>query len=467
MNKEDWYRLRNDRTNRIDEVFLNDNSKRVGVRLFETSLKANQLASIIFLNTLCRWCRRISVEIYSTSSKGSEIIFKGELESIIKEADLYIDLEFETVNSENCDFIVEIGSSKLSDSNVFWLDFNGWIAGFGCGIKTYNLSQNREDNNILGAAFAAAALNSEIFALYLNLKKLEVFESFHSMFDFRNDSSPNNLINPTINSAINLGRLQQIGCGAVGSNFDYLLSIMNLKTEIDLVDFDTVDISNTSSSLLYSSKDVLEEIEVKKVDRCYELLDSCSNILPHKTNGDYGDFIDKKNKMDVSERTYPDAILCFANERNVWSSIQYNEPPIVLASTTSSNWGVNFFRHIPFFERCIVCTFGTKPHQFKPICSQGVEVTDKGEEEKLGSLPFLSLTAAVLVLAELMKLSFVDKNEYPVNANFSQIVFKFIKDAEFKSLQINKSSECSVCKYQNEYNYREDFKKSLYYEKLY
>lgn len=468
MNKEEWYRLRNDRTNRIDEVVLSDNSKRVGVKLFNTTIKNNQYASILFLNTLSRWCRRISVEIVcNTSLNESEIKFKYELDKTIKEADLHIDLEFEIVNSSNCDYIVEIGSDTLSDSNNFWMDFDCWIAGFGFGKKSHKLYQKEEENNIVGAAFSAAALNSEIFSQYLGLNQPELFESYHSLFDLKKDNSPNDLLNPRVNNKLNFGRIQQIGCGAVGSNFDYLLSIINPNLEIDLVDFDTIEIPNTSSSLLFGCKDVLKGKEVKKVDRCHDLLDNCSNIISHKTDGDYSDFDSNRNKIDPSENKYPDVVLCFANERNVWSSIQYNEPPVVLASTTSSNWGVNFFRHIPFTERCIVCTFGTKQNQFKPICSQGVEVTEKGEEEKLGSLPFLSLSAAVLVLAELIKLNITKENEYPINGNFSQIDFKTIKKTQFLSLQIGKSEECSVCKFQNELNYREDFKNSLYYEKFF
>ena len=467
MNKEEWYRLRNDRTNRVDNVILNDNSKRVGVRLFETSLGVNQLASLLFLNTLSRWCRRIRVEIVSESLNESEITFKNELMSTIKEADLHVDLEFKKVDYTSCDFVVEIGSDKTPDSNVFWLDFNGWIAGYGFGKKSYSLKNNRDEFNIIGASFAAATLNSEIFSLYLELKQAESFEVYNSLFNFEKSNSPINLKNPKIGTSIDLGRVWQVGCGAVGSNFDYLLTLNNPNIEISLIDFDSIDISNTSSSLVFSSQDVLNGKKVKKVDKCNELLSRYSNISTNKTDGDFGKFIEERNLLLATERKYPDTILCFANERNVWSSIQYNEPPIVLASTTSSNWGVNFFRHIPFLERCIVCTFGNKPHKFKPICSQGVEVSPEGNEEKLGSLPFLSLTAATLVLAELIKINILKKNEYPVNTNFLQIGFKNIKDAQFLSLQINKTDKCNICKLQNKSNYHEGFKKSLIYEKLY
>lgn len=467
INKEEWYSLRNDRTNRVDEVLLNDYSKRVGVILHETSIKINQSASLLFLNTLSRWCRRISIQTCNLSLTSTGSNFEDALASTINDADKYVDLKFEKIDRENCDYIVEIGADKISDSDVFWLDFNGWISGFGCGKKSYNLKNNRDSNNIIGASFAAASLNAEIFALYLGINNKEIYETYYSLFNFEKKESPINLKNPTINTSLNFGNIWQVGCGAVGSNFDYLLSLMDVNAKISLIDYDVIDIFNTSSSLVFNSNDVLNNEGVKKVDRCYELLSDHPSIVIEKTDGDFSEFIDQRNLKDAQEKKYPDVVLCFANERNVWSSIQYNEPPYVLASTTSRNWTVNFFRHIPFTERCIVCTFGAKPHQFKPVCSQGVEVTSDGAVEKLGSLPFLSLTAATLVLAELIKLSLLKDKKYPANANFLQIWFKKIKDAQFQSLQINKTNGCSICEFQNESEYHENFKKSLHFKKLY
>jgi hypothetical protein len=102
-----------------------------------------------------------------------------------------------------------------------------------------------------------------------------------------------------------------------------------------------------------------------------------------------------------------DIILCFANEHDIWSSMQNSYPPVVFHATTSRSWGVNVGRHIPQKEACLMCTFQDYLHTgHKTECAKGlIEVeTEQGTETHDGTLPFLSPAAAILTLASLTKL---------------------------------------------------------------
>jgi hypothetical protein len=134
------------------------------------------------------------------------------------------------------------------------------------------------------------------------------------------------------------------------------------------------------------------------------------------------------------------------NERNVWEDVQYDLPPLCFHATTNKNWGVNFGRHIPVKEWCLICRFENDLHKKKEIefgCSAGVIKNENTGEETIGMLPFLSATSALLVLVDLAKLSLQD---YPVNYNFLE--FSFVtRQGLFVNLP-NRRKPCYVCKTQ-------------------
>ncbi len=173
-----------------------------------------------------------------------------------------------------------------------------------------------------------------------------------------------------------------------------------------------------------------------KVDACKKILPSEKVLSYHK---DYESFVTDGNISNSP----PDIILCFANEKNIWSTIQENYPPLVIHATTTSNWGINFGRHIPLVEWCIMCRFHNQiDHDFNSICGTGVIKTE-GNDEILGSLPFVSPAAGVIVLAELMKLSMVN---YPINKNFIQYNYNSKTEGNiFLSMQRSKEKQCPIC----------------------
>ena len=115
---------------------------------------------------------------------------------------------------------------------------------------------------------------------------------------------------------------------------------------------------------------------------------------------------------------------------------------IAFHATTTKNWGINFGRHIPLKEWCLVCRFESEiKNTMIPTCAVGVVQIDSQLKEILGMLPFLSTAASVLVLADLAKLSL---DGYPVNKDFIQFSMRSIEGV-FITYQ-NPRRPCFVCK---------------------
>jgi len=285
---------------------------------------------------------------------------------------------------------------------------------------------------------------SEVLKRHLGLQVSESFIRWYSIYDLQSDSNHVTLSNPPISRLLEVGTLHQIGCGAVGSSLDLLFSFLNIKGNIHLIDYDSVSVPNTASSMVFTAKDGLEEID--KVDSCYSFLEKVDGLIPYPHKCDYGTFIKKHDLLN----DYPDIVLCLANEKNIWSTIQHNYPPLVLHATTSPNWGVNLVRHIPFQDWCIVCRFGIDEYETIPVCSQAKVDSGGEKEEILGILPFLSTAGAILILSEILR-SRID-GYCLTKDNFVQFSFKDT-NVGFIKLKLSRNENCTVCNNQTKEEY--------------
>jgi hypothetical protein len=465
MEKIAWYEQRNDRTNRIDEVLLDSSAKRIGIVIENPESYTNQVMALICLNIMSRWCRRISIEVTSDVAcciyNKTEYRLQELLKTTVEEVDPFGDFKFEKITPEICDIVLLIGNHRtFTEENKYWIASNNWVYGFGYDAKKSSLEESGLKDNPLGAAFAAISINSLIFSDYIGLSKNQTSENWGSLVDYKHSDSPNALSNSKMVTPLDIGDIWQVGAGAVGSSFDYVLSLIPLKGSLKIIDFDKVSIPNTSSSLVFSAADAFASVEKNKT--CKKAFKETEIFNVDIYDGDYSSFI----RQDHLEKNYPDCILCFANERNIWSTIQFNEPPIVLHATTSSNWGINFGRHIPFIDWCIVCRFKNVEHNHTPTCSKVTNVTPKAKEEKLGILPFLSAAAGCIVLGELIKMSQYQKEELLGNENFLQLSLKDIPNSKFLKLQMPTSPECPICSMQYASTYHPSFQKSKFFKYL-
>jgi len=405
MTEQDWYDLRDDRSNRLFSLKDIDHF-RVGVRIRSDDIYRyeTRIMTKVGLNILSRWCRNISVDISSTSDRSTSEQVNGflvELRSLTERINPFGRFRFGEFKDETVDQTLKIGKSEPDDPDPtsVWIDADGWIAGNGSG--THSLIQYRKGPpNPTGAVFAACLGNAELFRRFVS-DKLEAFSVYHSLFDLNSSlDRPQDLTNPNLETDRYLGTIYQIGCGAVGSSLDYILGLSDLRGYLVLIDFDSVTVPNCNSSLSFFASDAMNNRP--KVDVCADALDQ-TRIKVDRFNMSYADLI----RNDKIVRPEPDIVLCLANERNVWSDIQYNYPPISFHATTTPNWGLNLGRHIPGKEWCLMCRFKDQVKtEHKMVCSESTVPTyDDGTDPIQGVLPFLSTGSAVLVLAELIKVS--------------------------------------------------------------
>lgn len=462
MEAAEWYKLRNDRTNRIDGILLDSNAKIISVVVQKHSSLSGQAMAICTANILARWCRRVIFympdDIPCILDQWSGQKLHEVVKTIMVSADPYGEFSIESRNKgAEGEFVITIGQPTSKDQ--YWIDAEGWVAGFGYGTSPKEIKSNSDEFNIVGAIYAASFINASIFSSYIKEKEPAPFQRWHSLFDFSTSTNYSELKNPIINQPPSIGKIWQIGAGAVGSSFDFILSLIPVSGSIHILDYDEIEIPNTSSSLIFTCDNALKNLQ--KVEACKNTLKFNKNLyITGDGDMDYSQFIKTANL----DEDYPDIILCFANEKNIWSTIQYNDPPIVLHATTSSNWGVNFGRHLPFKEWCIVCRFGMKDYQYTPTCSTSVEKAEANTEEKLGILPFLSPIAAVLVISEILKLSIKDIIEYPKNQNFIQLSMKNIANSLPQPFFKPPKYNCPICSDQNESSYHNGYAKSKYHD---
>lgn len=460
-NITDWYKTKVDRMGRIEGVFIEKlgfTSATLFLSPKELNSYSNQVMVIVSVILLSNWCNSIHIVIPEDQTcivpgfQGKSI--KSIVESLIKDNDDEVNFEFHAKYEIVTDVILSVGEPAYDIKNAIWMEGEGWISGYGRTLKTYRRLSKKDYVNPIGPVFSACLAHAALFKTMFNIEKKNSFSKWFSLFNYQDsDSDPLSLSSPDIPEDINFGNIFQVGCGAVGSSFDFILSLTNFHGRFSLIDFDSVEPPNIISSLLFTKQDALRK--QKKVEICAGAL-SNSICKPSPFDGDYSDFI----QQSAYAKNYPDLILCFANEHNIWSTIQYNYPPVVLHATTTSNWGVNYGRHLPLKDWCIVCRFGVEQLPTTPICAEGVmNSPEPSEKPALGILPFLSPASAIITLAELVKYNIMIET---APENFIEFSMKSKGNSTFRSLQMPKKVDCPGCSTLYEDIYKAFLTKSKY-----
>jgi hypothetical protein len=440
LKKEEWYETRDDRTRRIDGVKgFEGFSIAVIVSPLVKSSYAIQVMTLTSLNMLARWCRKIRIQMLDAESKIP--VTRGQnlrelLEHQLPKIDPYGEFTFGEIGKDECSQTLFIRPPD-TDASGIWIDGSGWVAGVGNGIHKTAVSED-DSVNPVGPAFASCLGVAELFRQAVKLQPILHKQVWYSLYDY--SKTENLILTPKFDydEEFHFGRVYQIGCGAVASSLDYLLSLTNWNAELHLIDYDKVDVTNCNRSIAFTANDAVSKRD--KVDSCAEILPK--TITPLKFRGSYAEFVQEGKVIDLPA----DLILCLANEQNVWETIQHNIPPLTLHATTTPNWGINFGRHVPKKEWCIMCRFYKDiDYHFTPACAEGEIKSSDGEQKALlGVLPYLSTTAAVFILAELAKMPLPN---YPLNKSLIQYSTK-IADGDILQEQ-RKARESCICKEQS------------------
>ena len=425
INKNQWYQKRNLRTSSFTEDSSTLDNFHVGIILPENInepriLKLTELT----LNILSRWCPYISID-----NPCQEL--NDHLQKLLKQNDPYISVTFNSLKSIKSNINVFVSPKQIIDTDIDYIsvDGKGWLSCCAFNQKT-SLPDSNIDNDILGISFAACLVNAELFR-YTIKKPFRPYTKWYSLwnlecYDFQPEKDDGqNLVHH------NLGNINLIGCGAIGSSFVYLFPLTGLKANFLLIDPDSLEIHNTSSSLLFSADAAINgEAKVLQNKQWLNQFQINAEIFPNYYNN--------------LSNTNCDMVCCFANEKDIWASLQNNYPPLTFHATTSKNWGVNIGRHIPLIDECIACTFkDIIKSEFISICG-GVELPQANTESETHTaiLPFLAAAAAVICLAQIIK-TVSGKIEKAGVTNFSMSTPQgsFIED-------ITNFGNCTICENQ-------------------
>jgi hypothetical protein len=414
LTKEEFYRLRDDRTNRLtDSLDYHELRVRVIASPQAVNTFCGQVQLLIVANMLARWCRNVEFG-FQDAPLGNLLRVNGcntlheRINFEVREADPFGSFLFELTRSNSAQYTIKVGGDWTPEEPVdFTIDSTGWTVRAGRGNLAFSLGDSQ--NNPVGPAFAACIGVADAFKVATGLpQETRVRDVTLSTFNpyTTNVSSEHE---PPMPDCLSLGSVQVVGIGSVGSAALYLLRMMRLDASLDLLDHDLVEFVNLNRSPIFGVSDVGRP----KVAVGADYLRPVAPVEAFA--GTYGQYIEQSGRKPEDV----DLILPLANEFGVRSTIENNFPPLQIYGTTFE-WGINYHRHIPLIEDCSVCRFPEDAQQAPLVCA-GAQIETPTNERVDAALPFLSVGAAALAVADLIKLQLPD---YPFSPNFTEIDFK-------------------------------------------
>lgn len=333
----------------------------------------------------------------------------------------------------NCVIFVGNPDTNLPEPTIL-IDGGGWEARV---VRSGPVARPTErDTNPIGPITAACLGIAEAFKSVNGASEQQLSDAV--IYDaFLHEVVPRDktVEHPPIPNPLELGTVQMVGVGSVGSTAAHFLGRLPVEGRVQLVDHDAVELINLNRSPLFRVSHALNDTAKVKVAKEYLGgfgIEASAHDLP------YDEF-----ETQVAEQ--PDVVLPLANERNVRSAIQHNRPPVMLHATTSGS-EVTLRRHIPVSDPCLLCHFPPEGPQIDPGCATATVSSEDSGSSNSGTdaaLPFASFLAGCFVATELAKLP-LDK--YPPTDNIARAL-TLTDLGEMGILQYSKDREndCVFC----------------------
>ena len=243
---------------------------------------------------------------------------------------------------------------------------------------------------------------------------------------------------PPPNRPPTLGRVLQVGAGAVGSNIIYFLGLMGTSADLALIDHDVVKIENLDRSLLFGLRHAHPR-KLPKVEAAVGATECFPTLRVQPVQAKWSEYMKTTYRVG-----HFDLAFALANEDQVWPAMASAVLPLTLQATTDEDWGVAFGAHAPGTAYCLRCRFPPDT-QLKPtICSEGpikLESTFGHTKTVHASLPFQSAAAAGLLAVEIDKVALG-----PIERAPNYIEAKLDVTEEPLALRRVRTSSCPACR---------------------
>jgi molybdopterin/thiamine biosynthesis adenylyltransferase len=430
----EFYQRRDERTNRLTS---SRSYHQLGVRLVAspgtTRSYGGQAQLLITANMLARWCRNLEFG-FPDAPLMEQLRISGytslhqRIRAEVTHADPFGQFAFGLARTDKVRYALKVGGGCAAEPIDFTIDTDGWTVHAGRGDCNFGITTCQDTP--IGPAFAACVGVADAFKVATGLPPNKRVQNV-SISVFDNELTDAGVVkdHPRISDSLKLGKVQIVGVGSVGSAVVYLLAMLRLNGFVYLIDHDDVEEVNLNRSPLFGFSDIGK----RKVQVAEQYLRP--RIRAQAFQGRYDHFIESFDRRPGDT----DVILPLANEFGVRSFVENNLPPLQIYGTTTTDWGINFHRHIPFQDDCSLCRFPSEVHQANFVCSEA-QIGDEEGEQVDAALPFLSMGAAALTVADLIKLQMPG---YPFTPNFAFIDFK--GNLEFLITYRRKSKATCLC----------------------
>lgn len=412
LSREEFYRLRDDRTDRyVQERSYRDAKCLLFANERVASSFAGQVMILTAANLLSRWCRRIDL-YFPDQGLHDRLTLNGwqtlhqRVTGEVRDADPFGEFRIVREPVSRYDFRLQVGTGSASHFADFIIDGGGWLA---YGYRRGSVDITHHSLNPVGPAVAACLGVAQVFKQAIGQPEDQLFNDVvYSAFDLALKGEAG----PEMPTHIDLGRTQMIGVGSVGSAVLYFLKMLPVVGSLTLIDHDIVKIENLNRSPLFGISSSGQN--KSDVGRNYLLDVQGLDVQSYPIK--YSEFIRRHGRQLNSV----DLLLSLANEDHVRWTIENNEPPLMIYGTTTRDWGLNFGRHIPLQEDCLVCRYPEDGQEVQLVCAEG-QIETQAQQQIDAALPFLSVLAAALVVSEVIGLQL---KGYPFHENFAFIDLK-------------------------------------------
>ena len=204
LSKEEWYQLRDSRTN-ISCADQSYQKSKIGIRVDPqvSSSYSIQLMTLVLCNITSRWCRNVAFDLpdcHTILPNQPEPSFHSLLLSTMKHNDPYGTFEIKDSFDDESQ-ILEIGNVSPHDDENVWIHGDGWISGCGTGDNTFSYKQN---DNPLGPSFASCLGSSILFQRAIN-ENVRSHQSWHDLFTLQYDQTSSNFPTHEFPKILDLG----------------------------------------------------------------------------------------------------------------------------------------------------------------------------------------------------------------------------------------------------------------------
>lgn len=400
---DEFYSARDNRTNMYFGIAPQYTTAKALVTADDGYLSslAGQVALMVSVNLLSRWCRHVQVEVADVrrfdALGGGNLVAEAMAQA--RDADPYGTFGF----GRECDLHLHIGNAPPTTSakHLTVISSRGWTA----AVRRRPGGLTGGGDNPVAAAAAAVLGGAQLFRDALGKGDLYPSEFLFDAFLGQPCTAP---VDHAAFQPTELGKVLMVGAGSVGSAAAYFMRLFALLADLTVTDADVVKVENFGRSPLFGVSN-LNESKVAAIESALK----GTSVTPHV----HAAWWHELPGMDLGKF---DILLPVANEYDVRWRLQVGVPPLMVHSSTGKNWNVNFGRHIPGRDDCLLDRFAGFDTPAQTACAAGAVTTPSGNRVD-AALPFLSFWAGFLMAADLVRLGVAG---YPHTPNFGSYSFR-------------------------------------------